>query len=1018
MEEKIESHLASLNFLEICNYVDKEENETQLDQLAKCICQNNISTTVNILEKCSCRNVDISKLNKNILDELENELVKKRNDETFVCIKQYVFLLYRVMLFFDKINLETIKMVYDIFLIFSLRLVIFLNEKEFLLRIVMSILRNLKEKKKKKNKNNKLYDSFMCLLEKTMYEMYCFIHMSHFIYLHSLLIYLYANVHADRYRGVRRDTMQTISDVLIQINTILKKLHELPIHENITIEDINNHWNSCPPILRRGDKNTFFRKPFEGECLIDTVNKTTIKLIYEECHFPQLSYSIISTTFDTNKYALSKKKYLQNYNTTNVNINNFLLLLKIMSPNFLLWVSNKKTKTNWGQNVQRGITSNEQNDLYTFNLYYVLEDSRNHNYLKDSMDTFIFLYFLLHSLHNVNKNMDSPTKILIKCVLENYVTLFRKSNLSSSKKENIWLSNPSEGKTEMDVLYHKREEELSNLEVCIGGISKNGQYLEEAKGGKKIKEMKNNTREENFSKDRSYTMLDTIPFTTSHIFRRNTEKMVAKLKSLIIWGYVHPDNSDELNFFKLSNVFIFNENLFSGYKKRESISQYLFRKNNFFIYNYALFKNTYECKTLGYKYMDRFSDFISRLLLHFILVLTKFYMHTAGLFQDSTIEDMCQKELTGVYSQSKNAPEKYASAHKENETNDKNEKKLQKGDTKMNSKMDLKKEQCTEKRENKNKISNNTIELDKNISEIFTSTFCLEIYPIDENIEPFFNDLLFICFKLINYPCKEVQNICLCIISIIVPRINGNSCYMKYINKKAETLINFIDDEIFDQNEVLRNYIYIKIKLGKKLNFDIVDSVKELIRICSLKLHNKKLCSLICKNVLLSFYYYPCLLPFVLHKYISLIFYLIETNNITTILDALKCLLLLFKINLEDIKIYCDDIVYRLHLLFNIFREDKPNISTNDIARSENSSHGSDSTDASKDVTSFLKKFYFNATQVEQGRLEILRHIKLILYCVHSACSAKEYAHLMRIFNVRPREYKEHAQKFRFFSLF
>lgn len=152
----------------------------------------------------------------------------------------------------------------------------------------------------------------------------------------------------------------------------------------------------------------------------------------------------------------------------------------------------------------------------------------------------------------------------------------------------------------------------------------------------------------------------------------------------------------------------------------------------------------------------------------------------------------------------------------------------------------------------------------------------------------------------------------------------------------------------------------------------------------------------------------------------NVLFYLMETNDVDVVADSLRCLFLLFQINSEDIKIYCHDIVYRLHLLFNIFnqsdltdlRKEEKNIQLDTPV--ENSAEE----DISTSVTYFLKKFYFQIKHIDRARSEILTLMKLILRCIYITISATEYYQLISIFSDDPLEYHKYSKGFHVFATF
>ncbi|CRH02349.1 conserved Plasmodium protein, unknown function [Plasmodium relictum] len=986
MEEKIKLYINDLNFLELCYLIDKEK--LKIDTIAECICSNNLLIISKVLEKCENHN-----LKKNILEELDNEIVKKDNIKIFLYIKNYVFLLYKILLLFDKINLEVNKKLCEFFLIYSLKLIIFYNEKEFIKSILIDLIINLDCKKD-------TYDKlFLGKLQKNLYDFYCFIYLPNFIFLNSLLIYLYANVKYDLNENLKNETVQQISFALKEINNFFENL----VCKNKHIEEINNFQNS-EQFLHMNCSNSDFL--FDRECLYDTINKTNIKIIYKKCNF-SLLYSYIQFSFNTNKYSLDKNEYDKNYNFRNININNFLLLLKILSPHFLLWVSkmenqqeNEKREDN---NIQSMIPKNEKTDYYCFNYIYIINDFEV-NYLREANDCFFFFFFSLLSLNKINKNLNEDIDTLMNNIIYNYRSFFEQRYSFLVESEPI-LSRKVKKNNKIVIM------EITNVDKKANNENES---LCERKTNPNEIEQEINKNYEFFCK------------TTSDILLKNSNQISIKLKSLIIWGYLYFDDMDELNFFNLVNIFIFNDKF--TYNKSEDINEFLYKKNDFFIYNYKVFKNSYEYKTLSFKYMDTFSNYISFFILNVIIILAKIYLYSNFTQFEKKLECIKKdynenEEEIQIVNNHKNINYLDKIINKEYKNKIKNYtensiKNNMKNYLKSNIKIDIKDNIEDEKiKISEDIISDETKKnLNKLCNDIMNSYFHFKVHSTNEKIEIFFNELLFICFKLINYPFKNVQKMCLSSISLMISKINIRN-YFNYINKKVEVLITFIDDKFYDQNEVIKNYINIKCKVTKYMNLNFIKSVEYLIHICFLKVSNRALCSIIAKHILACFHYHPHLFSFVLYKYLNIIFYLMETNNINFIINSLKCLFILYKINSKEMKIYSSDIVYRLHLLFNIFYENNLNLCDNNTSKfNENSINNYDVN--SNNIISFLKNYFFNVSQVEKSKKEMLLHIKLILYCIYNTCSKSEYLKLIHIFSKYPEQFKDYSKKFQVFSSF
>ncbi|SCP03214.1 conserved Plasmodium protein, unknown function [Plasmodium malariae] len=1040
MEEKIKSHLKALNFVEVCNCIDKKE--TEIGDIAKWVCYNKLLINIKLLEKCS----ENTSLKQNILDELDNEIIKttkivkidkKDKVDVYLCIKRYVFLLYKILSHFEKVNLETNKMVYEVFLIFSIKLVILYDEKEFLLNIIHSLVNNVENNKKKNNSQENL---FLFEFAKNLFDLYCFIMLPDFIFLHSLLIYLYNNINMDICHNLKNERIQLICYILKNINILFEKLLKHSDSTLTSIYDDEKNDRSSLLIELRDSLNIIYPKT---ECLVDTISKSNTKIIFKECNYFHLLYKTIQISFNTNKYSLEKEKYHHNYNYANVNINNFLLLLKILSPNFLVWTARKDNKEKIYKELQQIIYTYEETEFYKFNYIYVIDNLQNYNYLNETTGCLFFFYLSLLSLNEINKNLDKQINILVSTLIGNYFSFFQRRHNFVLPKDTILL--PNRGKiiqSKRGVLSQKNEEhtieqfedsvfhENTKNDRCMH-VMKEKRFSKNVEAYCQVKEQKKNTHECTIYDSKNCANICKISF---DILFKHSHKIIMKLKNLIIWGYIYPDDSEELNFLNLANIFIFNDDMYTTNQKKESLSEYLFKRHNFFIYNYSVFKNTYECKTLSYKYMDVFSDFISSLILNIILVLAKIHLSCSYILQqDSEKGDRDKTQLNRrcanvkVFTNECVINDFYCTRGGKLEQSKKMQQTQQeplitKDETNVNTNDTNSNIRHTCVKVDEETSADKTKDaLNKLKGDIINSYYHIETVPVDERMEFFFNELLFICFKLINYPSKNVRKYCISVISLVIPKINIKSSYINYVDKKTDTFITFIDDdETYDQSEVIKNYVYLKCKINKYLNLNLIKSIEKLIRICFLKLSNRNLCSIICKNILFSFCSHPFVMPFILHKYVNIILYLIETNYIILIVDSLKCLFMLYQINAQDMKIYNYDIVYRLHLLFNVFQENNnPHINMNDTTINDNNlvinNHPSVN---SNNLTSFLKKFYFNINQVDKGREEILLHIKLILHCLHINCSEEEYFKLIRIFSKHPKEFQEYSKSFQLFSAF
>ncbi|CAD2112896.1 conserved Plasmodium protein, unknown function [Plasmodium vinckei] len=946
MEEKITLLLENLNFFELYNYIDANQNE--IDAIAKCIHHNHLFIMAKILEKCNNEKKNINLLNKNILNEFENEITKKDNEQIGFYLRLYIYLLYKVLLFFNQIYYERSKYISEIFINLSFKLLIFYDDQNFVLSILKDLIKKIRregndmpnnsssEKEcNKKCRFKKNYHFSFQELEKNILDLQFFVNLPSYVFLNCYLIYLYYNIPIENKDNLREERLTQIYYVLGKIVDIFE-----------CFDDQNNEYISNEQMLlflSKQKENVHIQK-YEKDLIEFVDENKNVTLIYKKCNTPSILYKTIDIPFNTNTYLLEQNKYLQNYNSTNVNINNFLLLLKIMSPYFLLWVSKKaEGQENSDPNYQNIFKINLQDKLYKFNYYFVYDNLKSYSIINETTSLFFFFFFLLGSIltslpiDKINNANDQTNKHnLIKKLLDNYISFFkRRHNIPRRKMYKLVMQILKWGKTN----------------------------ISEAK----IEEIFLNTQH----KKTDTNIVDTESlFPDYDILIKNTENIIIKLKCLATWAYISSDDAHELNFFHLSNSLIFNYNNDNSYKFANLLNEYLYKKYNFFVYNSILFKNTYEHKTLSYKYVDAFSNYISKIIVSIIYTIVIFCDPIQTTQDTKTKNEETEPILNGN-------PSQWSLSY------------LDKFEKEIEMKW----------------VEENIIHFSKNII-------------LSERYESFFNDILFICFKMINIPNKNIQKSCISTIKIIVSKINiEKNPHIKYISKKIDSLISFInededtiaeDNRNATQNEAIQIYIFIKCKIRKEINTNLIESLENLINILSLKKNNKILCSSICINILASFYYQSLLVPFLLHKYINIIFYLIESNNISIIIDALKCLYILFKINKEHMKIYNYDIVYRLHLLFNVFRK---NILTN-------SQIDQIKTDIPNNVTIFLSNFFFNYVDIEKNRNEILLQIKLILHCIYASTPQDEYNTMISIFAHHPKEFKEHSEHFQIFSTF
>lgn len=999
MNEHINCYIKDLNFDGLGNYLF--ENLKHIEEIGTCICSHNLTIIINILEKCGKKIK-----NENLLDQLFNEIISEEHvDTVLLYMKNYVYFLYKIIYHFDKFqNIENNKKLCENFLTFSIYLIIYYEQNEFIEQLLLSLIHNLENKKKKNG--YKKYILFQ--LEKNFYDLYCFIHLPDFIFINSFLIYSFASL-SNNPNDRTKNNFNNIITNLQKINIFFEKIHSNVYND----ENTNGHLIDDVNILTQKinkDKNNYDIKYIKKTKIIhDTISNHNIKLIYNEKNHFSLLYKYINLSFDTDTYSLDQKEYEGNYDVTNINVNNFLLLLKILSPSFFIWTA---TNTKFKQKEKKNkyekndtVTQNSNNteitkQNYKYKHMYIINNTENINYLKETSDSFFFFFWYLLSLNQTSTKWNESINTLMDHIINHFFFFFQNCHPFVH------------GENERKSLSYHPFIHKNNLQTYLC----NGNQIES------IENLQNKEKKNFIHTSIHYNTFCEI---TSELLFRNKNKILLNLKNLIIWGYISPDDTDEMNFFNIANIFIFNSNNCHLFKRHEYVHQYIHKlfsneKHVFLFYNYTLFKKTYECKTLNFKYMDNFSNYISSFILNIIFSLTKYYL-TSSFFcgqvkiMNSTIKEKKNSEqaITLAKINKQEIKEKKKEQNKINSNNDINN--ISKNDTNLLQKGEYQNIEI-------NHLSNllpkdNTLnELSSNIINLY---FHFNNYTYDERIEHLFNELLFICFKFINYPLKHVQLCCLSTIVEIITKMNIYN-HIEYIDKKSDTFLTFLYDESFDKNDIIKCYMHIKCKLTKHINIKLVKSIEHLIQIFNLKLCNKTLCSIICKHILISFYYHPSVLPIILYKYIQIIMYLMESNSINIILDSLKCLHILYKINPQEIKTFNHDIIYRLHLLFNVFNQNDKNIENHVSFNSINQFEYSKDNNyiSSNNITSYLKKFYFNNIQIEKRREEMLLHIKLILYSIYVITPPDEYLSSLKIFEYYPKEYEVYSKNFEIFSMF
>ncbi|SPJ11823.1 conserved Plasmodium protein, unknown function [Plasmodium sp. DRC-Itaito] len=1061
MYEYINCYIKDLNFDGLGNYLF--ENMKHIEEICACICSHNLTIIINILEKCGNQIK-----NQNVLDQLHNEITSEKHfDILLLNIRNYVYFLYKIIYHFDKIqNIENNKKLCENFVTFSIYLIIYYEQNEFVEQLLLSLIHNFQANRKNGYNKYILYQ-----LAKNFYDLYCFIHLPDFIFVNSFLIYSFALIN-DNPNDITNNNFNDIITNLQKINIFFEKIHSNLYNGNSNVDLIDHVNISSKKINNKGKNNNDIKYLKKTKIIHDTISNHNIKIIYNEKYYFSLLYKYINLSFDTKIYSLDEKDYEGNYNITNINVNNFLLLLKILSPSFFIWTSintkfkhNEKNKYDKNDTIAQNYNNTDiKKQNYKYKYMYIIDNTENINYLKETSDSFFFFFWYFLSLNQTSTKWGESINTYMLHIINNFFLFFQKCHQflnSENQRKNL----------SYDTFINK-----NNLQT----------YLCKENQNQSINNLQNKEK-----KNFIYTSIhyNTFCEITSELLFRNKNKILLILKNLIIWGYISPDDTEEMNFFNIANIFIFNNNTCDVIKRHEYVHQYIYKffsneQDIFLFYNYTLFKKTYECKTLSFKYMDNFSNYISSFILNIISSLTKYYL-TSSFFcgqvkgNNSTIKEKKKKRnninsnngindnniieissnngindnnIIEISSNNGINDNNKIEINSNNGINDNNKIEINSNNgindnniIEINSNNDINDNNIIEINSNNDINDNNKIDTNllqrgeyKNIeinhlsnllpkentlnelsSNIINSYFHFKNYTYDERIEYLFNELLFICFKFINYPLKHVQLCCLGTILEIIIKINIYY-HIEYIDKKSDTFITFLYDESFDKNEIIKCYMYIKCKLTNHININLVKSIEHLIQICNLKLSNKTICSIICKHILISFNYHPSVLPIILNKYIKIIMYLMESNSINIILDSLKCLHIIYKINPQQIKIFNHDIIYRLHLLFNIFNQNDKNIESHISFNSINQFKYSNDNNcvSSTNITSYLKKFFFNNIQIEKRRKEMLLHIKLILYSIYVITPPDEYLSSLKIFQYYPKEYQVYSKNFEIFSRF
>ncbi|GAB68768.1 hypothetical protein PCYB_141960 [Plasmodium cynomolgi strain B] len=987
----MEALFKDLNFAEIRKCV--EQDEAQVERVAKWICANNLYISLQMLAKC--KNGGKPNLSINVMDELDEKISNPQNEELLSCTKKYVSLLEQIILRYEELNVETNKKIFEIYSTVSLRVLIFSNHDfaPSMQKSVLALIRNIHVKKQHTSchKNEYSYSLLNCL-----HNLYFFIYLPDLIFLHCLLIYLCSNVNCDGSSTMgKKEEDKLIIHTLRKISELFERLvfplnSGKTVHGEALFDESHRPGQVCPVHVHH---------------ISDTLNNTDTKIIYKRGKTFKLMYENICSTFDTDKYPVNEIEFHQNYSPENVNVNNFLLLLKIMSPNFIAYL-------------------------------YIIDSSQSYPYAKEAFDTIFFCHFLLHALHKMGKHKwGNQIDQLMFSTISNCRGLLERNYYSPGG----WTQTRIHHIKEEDEVEHmkEREKEKREADASVEGTTlRDPPHGNEIGGATKLSENLPHPREDILKgappNDEPLTKLRDLheqeKTTLPDAIFKNRDKLMLKLKSLIIWGYIQADDAEEWNFLNLANCFIFTDDAWSKlYKKGNYLHEYLFKKNNFFTYNYAVFKSTYECKTLNFKYMDFFSYFVALLLLNMVSALTKFYLKMEELYDEETNKTDSEEDSNAQSEQDNSLSyETRDSSSMVEEANP-----IRKNKIYVLSETDVENGEPIKKCNKCGRSEIFEISLNELGQDVINGHLPFIPPQTNEKFETLFNDFVFICFKLISYPSDDVQAKCLSVLSRLTPNISKVSdLYIKYMNKKIEKLFALIDggENDYDykdkgcycwKNQVVENYIHLICKLDKKININLIKSLQKLINICMFKNYNKDICVIICKNIITSFYYHPLLFPFLLHKYMNILFYLMETNDVDVVADSLRCLFILFQINSDDVKIYCHDIVYRLHLLFNIFnKSDLIDLRKEKIIQLETPVKNSAEEDISTSVTYFLKKFYFQIKHVDRASSEILMLMKLILRCIYITIPVAEYYQLIRIFSDNPLEYDKYSKGFHIFATF
>lgn len=1000
MIKSIQFHIDSLNFEEVKTYINDENAE--LNEVAKCLCGNIWTILQNILHKCAPQR---KKNDTSVLEQLCNEIATDKTKTILFYLKDFIVLLHSVLLRFDKIEINTLKELYHIFFILTFQITVYYDEKNFLQKILITLIQILN--------TNKSDCTQLIEIKKQIVTFYCFLHITDLIFFNALLIYLLTdNEYNDNTNHHTSSSKKTATPTATATTAAKQKktlyiLNEINNFFDILVKnEVSNNDNyakerqvgDMPKTEMKTKMETIEKNKIKNRTIVqfitDTIQKRNIRAVFKKLKY-HFFYSDIQVANYMNDISLNIRSHSvpewsavydiqnSNYQSENININRFLLLLKILSPPFVDWSIKQK------RNVENKNTPSDKHSLYYI---YIMEEIESKNYLRETKECCLFFFFILLASYTNERakkkgvdefqcifNKTVHTFFILLCEMFEYPFKEIKEKCTYNKEQICFLINGTSGNTTEDVKQKQSPAKKSN------GM--------------------NTTEEEN-----DHSNFHFCDLLIAKIIKTPTNFLM-KLKNLAICGdvptepllklHIHNNgylcmiNKEERMKKKYISAFTKAENneyCFTDEINTKSAKKSVKYKKKLLFYDHDLFQRTYELKTRKYKYVNFFSNSIAQLIINGIHLLISFF----NQFQLST-EIITNEGLDEIDASTYSF-------------------KLDNWDT------------TKEKSEYTTKEKNN---LEQIGTSILQNYYYMQRNPLSETTENFVVELLYICCMFFEYPVKKIQNNSVLCFSPIMKRINIRK-YQQYFCTKANALLNILREDTNISDVMIETYVLLKCKITKNVNIQFVKNIENLLDMAVLKKSDKVLCSLIGTHLLKCFFYHPTIICLILYKYINFLFYLMECNNVEVVYTSLKCLFILFHINAEEMTNYVDDTVYRLHLLFNVFYQntspsnDSANYLGDDsfdypinnfISNSKtdnnaiNNSNNNNET-SPEEIHSILKNCFFKKNNVYKYREQMVTLIKLVIYSIRKSIPKEQYMQLLRIFEKYPKQFSAYSKHF------